>query len=268
MASHPVDAMVVVAYGLILPSWVLQLPKYGCLNIHASLLPRWRGAAPIHRAIEAGDVESGICIMAMDEGLDTGPVYLESRLLLSERETTASLHDRLARLGADSVLEVLRGIQAGTIQTRVQPEHGVTYAHKVQRHESMIRWSDRAIDIDRRVRAFQPFPGTQFVCEGEVIKVLEAFPCSLEGGEAAPLKRVMIEPGETVDASPGEAAVDGSVGRRTDPGTVVRLSGDGVWVSTGDGYLRLGILQRPSGKPLPAETVAKALGWQVGTRLE
>lgn len=241
--AHPVDVIVVVAYGLILPRWVLNHPRLGCLNIHASLLPRWRGAAPIHRAIEAGDAETGVCIMAMEEGLDTGPVYLESRIDIGARETTPALHDRLAALGAANVVTVLRQLGHSTLLPRPQTQAGTTYAHKVQRLESQLRWKDAAVTLDRKIRAFQPFPGIQFGWQGESIKVLEAYP--VDGTRQGTREET----------------------RLVEAGTILRVDSEGVVVATGDGALSLVRLQRPSGKPLPSGLMAHALGWQAGTLL-
>jgi methionyl-tRNA formyltransferase len=157
------DAMVVAAYGLILPQWVLDLPARGCLNIHASLLPRWRGAAPIHRAIQAGDTETGVTIMQMDAGLDTGAMLLTEKLPIGPRDTTASLHDRLADMGGRLIVEALELAACGGLQPVPQPEQGVTYAHKIEKSESAVDWSLPAHVIGRRVRAFDPFPGFNWI---------------------------------------------------------------------------------------------------------
>jgi methionyl-tRNA formyltransferase len=165
------DVLVVAAYGLILPPWVLTLPRLGCLNIHGSLLPRWRGAAPIHRAIEAGDSETGITIMQMDAGLDTGPMLLRQALPIAADDTTTSLHDRLAALGADLVLQALADAQAGRLQPVPQLAQGVTYAHKLDKAESTVDWTQPAEQIERRLRAFDPFPGTSMLWEGQPLKL-------------------------------------------------------------------------------------------------
>ena len=163
LAAYQADLMVVVAYGLILPRKVLALPRLGCWNVHASLLPRWRGAAPIQRAILAGDSESGVDLMQMEAGLDTGPVLLERRTPIERHDTGGSLHDRLSALGADVLAEGLRRVMAGeTLVARAQPEEGVTYAHKIAKSEAAIAWSLPADVIERRVRAFDPFPGASF----------------------------------------------------------------------------------------------------------
>ena len=165
------DVMVVAAYGLILPQWVLDLPPRGCLNIHASLLPRWRGAAPIHRAIEAGDAETGVTIMQMDAGLDTGDMLLTERLAIGPGDTTAVLHDRLASLGGRMIVEALELAACGGLQPVPQPLDGITYAHKIEKAESAIDWSLPATVISQRIRAFDPFPGASTECKGEVIKI-------------------------------------------------------------------------------------------------
>jgi methionyl-tRNA formyltransferase len=179
LAALKPDVMVVAAYGLILPQAVLDIPRYGCLNIHASLLPRWRGAAPIHRAILAGDTESGVCIMQMEAGLDTGPVLATRRTAVSIHDTTGSLHDRLAALGADAVAEVLRTMQNGALggalgAAIVQPDAGVTYAHKISPAEAQIDWSIDAVHIVRQVNAFNPAPGAWTMWRGEKLKIWSA----------------------------------------------------------------------------------------------
>ncbi len=149
----------VVAYGLILPPAVLALPRLGCLNIHGSLLPRWRGAAPIQRALLAGDAETGISIMQLDEGLDTGPVLLERRRAIGSHETAGDLHDALAELGAAALLEAIDGLAAGTLTARAQPGEGVTYAAKIEKAEARIDWNASAVQLDRMIRAFNPVAG-------------------------------------------------------------------------------------------------------------
>ncbi|MFP5466117.1 MAG: methionyl-tRNA formyltransferase [Gammaproteobacteria bacterium] len=213
------DVMVVAAYGLILPAWVLQAPRLGCLNIHASLLPRWRGAAPIHRAIEAGDAETGVTIMQMDEGLDTGDMLLAGRLAIDAGDTTASLHDRLADLGGKLIVEALELTASGGLTRTVQPAEGVTYAHKIEKAEGAIDWTLPAGVIGRRVRAFNPFPGASTAMRGEAVKVWSA----------------RVEP----------AAAAGL------PGQVLSVGPEGIRVATGEGVLVLLELQRAGGKRLP-----------------
>lgn len=174
------DAAVVVAYGLILPQAVLDAPRLGCVNIHASLLPRWRGAAPIHRAILAGDTQTGIAIMQMEAGLDTGPVLAERRLPITDRDTTASLHDSLAQMGADLILDVLEVLPGDPVP---QPESGVTYAAKIDKAEARIDWTRPAAQIDRQIRGLSPFPGAWCDIGGERVKLLDS---RLAQGSGAP----------------------------------------------------------------------------------
>ncbi len=169
-AALQADVAVVVAYGLILPQAILDAPARGCLNIHASLLPRWRGAAPIHRAIMAGDAETGVCIMQMEAGLDTGPVLLREATPIGATETTAQLHDRLSALGAAAVVRALD--QLDDLTPQVQPEDGVTYAHKIDKAEAALDWSVDAVAVDRQIRGLSPFPGAWFDHDGVRIKVL------------------------------------------------------------------------------------------------
>lgn len=168
------DLGVVVAYGLILPPEVLDAPKFGCINAHASLLPRWRGAAPIQRAILAGDDASGVCIMQMDEGLDTGAVLLREYTPISADTTAAGLHDRLSALSARLIVEAVSGMAAGKLEAMVQPEDGVTYAAKLEKSEGLLAWSESAAYLERKVRALNPWPGVWFEHSGERIKVLAA----------------------------------------------------------------------------------------------
>ena len=238
VAAAP-DAMVVAAYGLILPRWVLDLPRHGCLNIHASLLPRWRGAAPIHRAIEAGDATTGVTIMQMDEGLDTGAMLLELAEPIAADDTTARLHDRLADLGARLIVPALRAAGAGALQPRPQPTDGVTYAHKIEKAEAAIDWTLPAAVIERRVRAFDPFPGATTGWRGEALKVWGA------------------------RAEPGSAGVAAGVA----PGRVLAAGADGIVVATGDGLLRLTALQRPGGKRLPVAEFLRGGPVAVGEEL-
>ena len=213
------DVLVVAAYGLILPQWVLDLPRLGCLNIHGSLLPRWRGAAPIHRAIEAGDTATGITIMQMDAGLDTGDMLLVEREPIQFDDTTGLLHDRLAALGARLVVHALADAAAGTLRPLPQPSAGVTYAHKIAKAEAAIDWRLPADVIERRVRAFDPFPGASFQAHGETIKLWRAQPERLAAAAA--------------------------------PGTVVTVDAQHAVVACGDGALALLDVQRPGGKRGP-----------------
>lgn len=171
-AALNADAAVVVAYGLILPQAILDAPKHGCLNIHASLLPRWRGAAPIHRAILSGDAESGVCIMQMEAGLDTGPVLLREATAIGAEETTALLHDRLSAMGASLILQALQGIE--TLPREAQSADGVTYADKIDKAEARIDWAAPAAEVDRKIRGLSPFPGAWCLYEGERLKLLSS----------------------------------------------------------------------------------------------
>jgi methionyl-tRNA formyltransferase len=199
-AALALDAAVVVAYGLLLPRTILASPRLGCLNIHASLLPRWRGAAPIQRAILAGDDESGVTIMQMDEGLDTGPMLLRQAISIGPRETGESLHDRLAALGARLIIEALDGLAGGSLHAIPQPAEGATYAAKLTREEGRLDWRQPALLLDRRVRALAPWPGAWFEIGGERVKVLEAEAVAESGA-----------PGRVMDGQPtiacGEAAL-------------------------------------------------------------
>jgi len=230
------DVMVVAAYGLILPQWVLDMPRLGCLNIHGSLLPRWRGAAPIHRAIEAGDTETGITIMQMDAGLDTGDMLLVERLPIAATDTTATLHDKLADLGARLVVEALEIAACGGFTPVRQPEEGVTYAHKIEKAEALIDWQQDAPTLARRVRAFDPFPGVQALWAGEPLKIW--------GAQALP---------------------DGPAGVL--PGTVLAVDDTGVRVQTGVGSLLLTELQRAGSKRLSAREFLRGHPIAVGERL-
>lgn len=173
-AALNLDAAVVVAYGLILPKEILAAPKYGCLNIHASLLPRWRGAAPIHRAIMAGDKESGINIMLMEAGLDTGPVVLEQRIPILDSDTTGSLHDKLKQLGANMILPALEGYVSGELTPVAQPENGITYAHKIDKAEAPIDWHRPAEDLRNHIHGLSPFPGAYSMTGDIRLKFLKA----------------------------------------------------------------------------------------------
>jgi methionyl-tRNA formyltransferase len=193
-AALGADVAVVVAYGLILPQAVLDAPKRGCLNIHASLLPRWRGAAPIHRAIMAGDAETGVCIMQMDAGLDTGPVLLRQAAGIGAEETTAQLHDRLSALGADLIVQALAQLDALTPEA--QPQDGVTYAHKIDKSEARIDWSRSAIEVDRLIRGLSPFPGAWCMAGGERVKLLASRLSEGEGAAGEVLGGLVIACGQ------------------------------------------------------------------------
>jgi methionyl-tRNA formyltransferase len=231
------DAMVVAAYGLILPQWVLDAPRLGCLNIHASLLPRWRGAAPIHRAIEAGDAETGVTIMQMDAGLDTGAMLLVERTPVAAEDTTATLHDKLAALGGRMIVEALELAACGGLRPVPQPAEGVTYAHKIEKAEAAIDWSLPADAIARRVRAFDPFPGASGVISGETVKIWRAGAVMQGRGSVA-------------------------------PGTVVAVDAHGVGVACGQGRLVITELQRAGGKRLAAADFLRGFALAPGMRFE
>jgi len=239
LAAAP-DVLVVAAYGLILPSWVLELPRLGCLNIHASLLPRWRGAAPIHRAIEAGDARTGITIMQMDAGLDTGPMLLRAETAILADDTTATLHDRLAAQGAELVLQALADAAAGRLQPVVQPAEGVNYAHKIEKAEATIDWRQPAAVIERRIRAFDPFPGASSQMPGEA------------GAETVKVWAARLADAVTPAGAPGQ---------------VLAVEPDGLCVACGDGALWLTRLQRPGGKRVSVREFLQARPVAVGTQL-
>lgn len=199
-ASLGADAAVVVAYGLILPQPVLDAPKYGCLNIHASLLPRWRGAAPIHRAIMAGDPQTGICIMQMEAGLDTGPVILREVMPISAEDTTARLHDKLSAQGAALIVQALD--QLTDLVPQPQPNDGVTYAHKIDKAEAQIDWKHSAVSIDRQIRGLSPFPGAWFDWRGNRVKCLESRVLNRTGSAG----QILSQNGELIIAC-GEGAI-------------------------------------------------------------
>ncbi|HRO36625.1 methionyl-tRNA formyltransferase [Thauera sp.] len=234
LAACAPDVLVVAAYGLLLPPAVLALPRLGCINIHASLLPRWRGAAPIHRAIEAGDAQTGITIMQMDEGLDTGPMLLRRTLPIAADDTTASLHDRLAALGGECIVEALGTLVAGGLAATPQPAEGVTYAAKIGRAEADIDWSRSAAEIERAMRAFDPFPGAVSTLRDTAIKCWKA----------------------QVVAGEGEG----------EPGRVLAVDADGIVVACGRDALRCTVLQRPGSKRLPAGEFLRGFPVSAGER--
>ncbi len=232
------DAAVVVSYGHILPKSLLDAPVLGCINIHGSLLPRWRGAAPIHRAILAGDAETGVTTMQMDEGLDTGPMLLAERTPISAADTADSVHDRLAELGARLIVSTLDGLMRKTLGAVPQPEDGVTYAHKLGKEEGALDWRRPAAELERKVRAFHPWPGTWFEISGERIKVL-----------AAALTLASGAPGTVSIARDGFPAVTCGVGGLR----LLKLQRSGKAALQADAFLRGFAL--PAGTVLPPPTV-------------
>lgn len=219
LAAINADVMVVAAYGLILPKSVLQRPRFGCLNIHASLLPRWRGAAPIQRAILAGDTETGITIMQMDEGLDTGDTLLKKQCAITVDETAGSLHDKLAKLGAQAIVEALHKLELGDLHAEPQEAQLATYAAKLVKSEAQLDWSQSATQLDRAVRGYFPFPIAYAFLRGTPIKILRAR---------------LVE------------------GRKDTAGTIIEVTKSHILVACGNGVLALETLQKPGGKALPA----------------
>lgn len=235
LRATPHDVMVVAAYGLLLPQEVLDIAPHGCINIHASLLPRWRGAAPIHRAIEAGDTQTGITLMQMDAGLDTGAIIAESRMAIHDDDTTGTLHDRLALAGAQRIVQALAALERdGTLPATPQPDAGATYAEKISKHEAALDWRRPAIDLARQVRAFDPFPGCVATLDQTTLKIWAARP--VERAHDAP------------------------------PGTLLEVAPEGIVVACGDGALRLTQLQKPGGKRLPTREFLSGSSLAAGQR--
>jgi methionyl-tRNA formyltransferase len=226
LRATPHDVMVVAAYGLILPRSVLTIPPLGCINIHASLLPRWRGAAPIHRAIEAGDAAAGVTIMQMEEGLDTGPMLLMESLPIGPLDTTGTLHDKLAELGGRMIVDAMHGLRHGTLKPTPQPESGANYAAKITKEEAHLDFSQAAVTLARKVHAFNPFPGAFGSVGGVAVKFWQAQALAVETAAAA---------GQVLVASAQE----------------------GVLIACGAGVLRVDELQKPGGKRLPAAEFLK-----------
>ena len=231
IAAVGAEVMVVAAYGLILPQAVLDMPRFGCINIHASLLPRWRGAAPIQRALLAGDAETGVCIMQMEAGLDTGPVLLRGAFPIEATDTTASLHDRLAGLGARLCVEALGKLP---LPAEAQPAEGVTYAHKIEKAEAVIDWTKPAIELDRHIRAFNQFPGAQALFGGQTVKLWQASPVAGSG----PL------------------------------GSVLAVDKKQVVIACGAGALAVSELQKAGGKRLPVQQFLAGHPLKVGDRFD
>ncbi|MEX3581953.1 MAG: methionyl-tRNA formyltransferase [Burkholderia sp.] len=219
--ATPHDVIVVAAYGLLLPQEVLDISHHGCINIHASLLPRWRGAAPIHRSIEAGDVETGVTLMQMDAGLDTGAMISEVRVAIAGEDTTSSLHDKLATLGARLIVDTLVKLEhEGSLAATTQPAEGITYAEKIGKHEAALDWREPAEVLARRIRAFDPFPGGAGTLDGSVLKLWAAEAVAARGA--------------------------------AEPGTIVEAGTEGVLIACGSGALLVTQLQKPGGNRLPA----------------
>jgi methionyl-tRNA formyltransferase len=228
LAEWRPELLVVVAYGLILPSVVLDLPKFGCLNIHGSLLPRWRGAAPIQRAILAGDTETGVTIMQMDAGLDTGPMLLERRHPIGIHDTAGEVHDALSELGAAALIEAIDGMVSQRLIPRPQPVEGVSYAAKIEKSEAPLDWTASAAELDRRIRAFNPWPMCETAFAGETLRILRGAVASGSGEHAA-------------------------------PGTLLGLADDGLRVACGRGVLAVRELQRAGKRPVSARDFANAI---------
>lgn len=227
LAAYQPDLLIVVAYGLILPRKVLAIPRLGCWNVHASTLPRWRGAAPIQRAINAGDDASGVCLMQMEAGLDTGPVLLQKQTPIDRADTGGSLHDRLSALGAEVLSEGLRRVMAGTMpEPAAQAEGGVTYAHKLDKAEAKLDFGRSALELERQVRAFDPWPVAEGEIAGESLRIWAA--------EAVPTDH--------------HAA----------PGTVLAAGRDGIDIACGNGALRITAIQRAGGKRIQARDYLNA----------
>lgn len=231
LAALNADAAVVAAYGLLLPQAVLDAPRHGCWNLHASLLPRWRGAAPIHRAVMAGDAETGVCVMRMEAGLDTGPVALTARTPITAADTTGTVHDRLAEMGAPLIVEAMALLAEGRLATTPQPAEGV-YAPKIDKAEARIDWTRSADDLDRHIRGLSPFPGAWFEAAGERVKALMS------------------------ETTQGEG----------DPGQVL-AAGDALTVACGSGALRLTRLQRAGKAAMPAAEALRGMTVAPGDKL-
>ncbi len=233
LAEYAADVMVVAAYGLILPPAVLQLPRHGCLNIHASLLPRWRGAAPIQRAILAGDGETGITIMQMDAGLDTGDMLLKKTCPIGAHDTTQTLHDKLAALGAEAIVEALRLLERGQLARMAQDAAQATYAAKLTKDEAQIDWAEDAANIARAVRAYNPFPVAHTTLKAATIKIWQA---------------------------------SARTGLSGEPGTILAVEKNSIIVACGRGALCLEVLQRPNAKALPAAQFVQGFAVHPGDR--
>ena len=230
------EAMIVIAYGLILPASLLAVPRHGCINVHASLLPRWRGAAPIPRAIEAGDTETGVSIMQMEAGLDTGPVLAEARTPIHATDTAQTLHDRLAQLGAETLVNTLESLARGAVTPQVQDSAGACYAKKLSKDESRLDWTRPAIELHRKIRALNPWPVASTVWRGKPLRLWEVGPLETQGSAGA-------------------------------PGTILQADGTGIRVLTGNGVLTLTRLQAEGGKILAAGDFLNGHKLATGDRL-
>jgi methionyl-tRNA formyltransferase len=235
IAQLNADLMVVAAYGLILPKTVLQMPRLGCLNIHASLLPRWRGAAPIQRAILAGDAETGVTIMQMDEGLDTGDMLLKKTCAIAGDDTALTLHDKLAVLGAQAIVEALQQLQQGKLNPQQQDAQLATYAAKLTKSESQLDWKQDAVQLERAVRGYFPFPAAKATLGETTIKILHAHT---------------------------------SAGKDAEPGTVIATDKSSIYIACGKGVLALDVLQKPGGKALPVVQFVQGLPIQIGDQFK
>jgi methionyl-tRNA formyltransferase len=240
LATWRPDVLIVVAYGLIVPAEVLSLPPHGCINIHASLLPRWRGAAPIERAILAGDSSTGVTIMQLDAGLDTGPILLQRRVDISRSHTGGSLRRELAALGADVLLEALEGVATGTLSARAQPLEGATYAARIDKAEARIDWTHEAMAIERQVRAFDPEPVAETLLEGEQLRIFSA---------------------RALDVYEQE-----NDGKSVDPGAIVSLQDGSMVIQCGKGLLSVSQVQRPGRRPVSVRDLSHSLALK-GRRL-
>lgn len=230
LQATPHDVMIVAAYGLILPHSILKIPTHGCINIHGSILPRWRGAAPIHRAIEAGDIETGVTIMQMEQGLDTGPMMLIERINIAETDTTGILHDKLAMLGARMIVDAIGRLEKNHLTTTPQPEAGVTYAAKVTKEEAALDFSLSADILNRKIRAFNPFPGAFATFGGVILKIWGA--------------EVVAKDNTNAEFSEGQI--------------ISADAQNGLVVACGKNSLRLTVLQKPGGKRLAATEFMRA----------
>jgi methionyl-tRNA formyltransferase len=243
------DVLVVVAFGVLLPPEILSIPPLGCINIHASLLPRWRGAAPIERALLAGDAETGVTIMQMDEGLDSGPMLLQRCLAIRPDQTAGMLHDELATLGAEALLETLDGLSAGALAPRPQPANGVTYAARITKAEALIDWKRDAATIERQVRAFNPRPIAETTLDGEALRIYAAHVVHSEL-----VAQIIAGNGPLKDE------------KRRETGAIVGLSDESIIVGCGQGLLALTRVQRPGRRPVTAREYAQGSSL-IGRRL-